>query len=83
MTTTLQASEFKAKCLRILDEVAATGQSVTITKRGRVVARLVPATPASNARYPQLDLLGTVRVSGDILSPVVHPNELGFDAENL
>ena len=40
---TFKAGEFKAKCLAILDEVAATGETVEITKRGRVVARLGPA----------------------------------------
>jgi prevent-host-death family protein len=37
------AAEFKAKCLRILDEVERTGEPVTITKRGRVVGELHPA----------------------------------------
>ena len=37
------ASEFKAKCLKIMDEVAATGGPVIITKHGVPVAQLVPA----------------------------------------
>ncbi|HEX8443393.1 MAG TPA: type II toxin-antitoxin system Phd/YefM family antitoxin [Allosphingosinicella sp.] len=37
------AAEFKAKCLRILDEVERTGEPVTITKRGRAVGELRPA----------------------------------------
>jgi antitoxin (DNA-binding transcriptional repressor) of toxin-antitoxin stability system len=36
------AAEFKAHCLRILDEVERTGEPVTITKRGRVVGELHP-----------------------------------------
>lgn len=39
---TIPAGEFKAKCLAILDEVEAYGDSVIVTKRGRPVARLVP-----------------------------------------
>jgi prevent-host-death family protein len=39
----LSATEAKAKILALLDEVAA-GEEVEITKRGRAVARLVPAT---------------------------------------
>ena len=66
----LKASEFKAKCLSILDHIDQTGDTVTILKRGRPVARLVPAAPASS-RYPQEDLVGTVEVVGDIISPVV------------
>jgi prevent-host-death family protein len=36
------AAEFKAHCLRILDEVERSGESVTVTKRGRPVAELKP-----------------------------------------
>ena len=36
------AAEFKAHCLRILDEVQRTGEPVTITKRGRPIAEVQP-----------------------------------------
>lgn len=66
----VRASEFKAKCLAILDEVERTGEPVTILKRGRPVARLVP--PASGqGKYPQESLHGTVEILGDILEPVL------------
>ena len=38
----IKASEFMAKCLALIDEVAETGQAIVITKRGKVVARLEP-----------------------------------------
>jgi len=38
---TLSASQFKARCLALLDDVALTGEEVVVTKRGRPVARLV------------------------------------------
>ncbi len=38
----IKASEFKARCLALLDEVARSRTSVVVTKRGRPVARLVP-----------------------------------------
>jgi prevent-host-death family protein len=38
----MKAGEFKAKCLAVMDEVAATGEPVVITKRGKPIARLVP-----------------------------------------
>lgn len=66
----IRASEFKAKCLAILDEVERTGESVTILKRGRPVARLLPPVPAEG-KYPQHALFGTVRIVGDILEPVL------------
>jgi len=42
-TRVIAATEFKAKCLAILDEVDGGGGTVTITKRGRPVAVLGPA----------------------------------------
>ncbi|MFP6743998.1 MAG: type II toxin-antitoxin system Phd/YefM family antitoxin, partial [Alphaproteobacteria bacterium] len=39
---TIKASEFKAKCLKLMDEVAETGQPLVITKNGRAVAQLGP-----------------------------------------
>ena len=66
----ISASEFKAKCLAILDEVGETGQIVTITKRGKPVARLVPPVPRRQG-YPQDALFGTVKIHGDIVEPVL------------
>lgn len=40
---TIPASQFKAKCLALLDEVAATGETLVVTKRGKPVARVIPA----------------------------------------
>jgi prevent-host-death family protein len=42
MGTIIGAGKFKARCLRLLDEVAQRHEEVTITKRGRPIARLVP-----------------------------------------
>lgn len=39
---TIPAGRFKAECLALLDEVAASGETITVTKRGRPVARLAP-----------------------------------------
>ncbi len=39
---TITASEFKAKCLRLMDEVNETGEPVLVTKNGRPVSTLVP-----------------------------------------
>lgn len=66
----INASDFKACCLSILDRVRATGERVVILKRGQPVAELGPATQFL-ARYPQLELEGTVTVVGNIVSPVV------------
>ena len=46
---TIMASRFKAECLTILDQVERMGISVTVTKHGRPVARLVPLDDARSA----------------------------------
>lgn len=64
----LPAGEFKATCLKLMDEVAATGMSVTITKRGKAVARLVPAR---EAQIPRAGALAhTIEILGDIEAPL-------------
>jgi prevent-host-death family protein len=68
----INAAEFKAKCLAILDEVAQTGQPVTILKRGRPIAQLIPSVPRLG-RYPQEALMGTVQIHGNIVAPVLPP----------
>ena len=66
----MTASEFKAKCLAVLDEVQASGKPVTITKRGRAVASLVPHDESDDR--PWLRLRRTrVRWKGDPFAPAV------------
>lgn len=69
----MNASDFKAKCLAVLDEVAATGEEVTILKRGKPVARLVAARQREG--FPEDGLEGTVEIVGDILGPAVDPDD--------
>lgn len=74
----VNASDFKAKCLGLLDEVAERGKSYLIYKRGKPVARLTP-TLQPEGGYPQHRLAGTVTVLGDLLEPVLEPES--WDAE--
>lgn len=65
---TIPAGQFKARCLRLMDEVRTTREPVLITKKGRPVAKLVPAD-----RRPE-DIFGClkneIKIMGDIESPV-------------
>lgn len=65
--STIPAGEFKAHCLQLLDTVAASGEPLTITKRGRPVARLVPL-PAAGALFGAL--AGSVREQRDLVASV-------------
>jgi prevent-host-death family protein len=68
MSRHIKASEFKAKCLALMDEVARTGAAVIITKNGKPVAELVPHRPrAQNARGI---LKNELFIDGDIISPI-------------
>lgn len=72
MATTIGAGEFKAKCLRLLDEVALRHEELIITKRGRPIAKLVPVRP-DRALFGAM--AGTVTRQGDIVSPIGEPWE--------
>ena len=64
----IKASEFKAKCLKLMDDVAKTGEEILITKNGKAISKLVPY------RDPKQSLFGIhagkLTVYGDILAPV-------------
>lgn len=68
--TTINASEFKSRCLALLDEVNATREPITILKRGRPVAQLMPPLLPDEG-FPQDELRGSARELGDIESPVL------------
>lgn len=70
----ISASEFKAKCLALIDRVHEEGETVTITKRGRVVARLVAA--GDEEQKPWLRLRGSVRWYHDPFEPAISEDEI-------
>lgn len=70
---TVKAAEFKAKCLDLMDQVAATGNPVTITKRGKPVARLVPIQQRPKSLFGALK--GHIKITGDIVGEIAGPDE--------
>lgn len=70
----IQASEFKAKCLALIDSVHQTGEPILISKRGKVVAKLV--AEGGEDQKPWLKLRGTGRFVGDPFAPVVKESEI-------
>ena len=67
MHASIGAGDFKAKCLKLLDEVALTREPLVITKHGRPVAKLVPMPPEAELFGA---MAGSVRHEGDIVSPL-------------
>jgi prevent-host-death family protein len=66
--TTIAAGEFKAKCLKLLDQVAAERQTLVITKHGKPVAQVVPAPAEEETLFGSMK--GSVLYMGDIISPI-------------
>jgi prevent-host-death family protein len=68
MSRHIKASEFKAKCLALMDEVARTGSAIIITKNGKPVAELVPHHPRRQSAFGILK--DELFITGDIIAPI-------------
>ena len=81
MGKTVGAAEAKAHLLRLLEEVDRTREAVTITKRGKPLARLVPV---DQAEQPPIFgfLKGSVTVHGDLDEPINPDWEAEWEANN-
>lgn len=69
-TRTVPAGEFKAKCLKLMDEAVAKQQRFSITKRGKLVGHFVPV---SVEEKPFRSIVGRspgIKILGDIISPL-------------
>jgi prevent-host-death family protein len=67
LPATIPAGEFKAKCLKLLDEVAEKREPLIITKHGKPVAQVIPM-PAQEQLFGSMR--GSVLWEGDIISPI-------------
>jgi prevent-host-death family protein len=67
-------SEFKAKCLGLVEQVQKTRQPLRITRHGKPVAELIPTGPDRKRKFLG-DMKGTVEILGDIVSPVIDLDE--------
>jgi prevent-host-death family protein len=70
---TMPAGEFKARCLRVMEDVKKYRIPVVITKKGRAVAKLVP--PDAPATDVFGCMAGTAKIVGDIESPVLRADD--------
>ena len=76
----ISATQFKANCSRLLDQVAQRRLPVVITKRGKPVAKLVPVDEGPIDIFG--GMAGTVEIVGDIISPIDDLEWTG-DEENV
>ncbi|HJZ82616.1 MAG TPA: type II toxin-antitoxin system Phd/YefM family antitoxin [Pyrinomonadaceae bacterium] len=63
-------SEFKAKCLGILEEVRKTRKPIRITRFGEAVAEVVPPTPSPRSKSWLGSMAGSAEIVGDIVGPI-------------
>jgi prevent-host-death family protein len=76
----IAAAEFKANCLRLMDEVAQQRRPIIITKRGKPVAKLVPVETEAIGLFGRM--AGSVKICGDIINPIEDAGWTG-DEENI
>lgn len=72
----IAAGQFKAQCLKLMDEVQKRRHTIVITKRGKPVAKLVPADAESPA-----GLFGHLKGRAQIVGDIVAPTGIAWDAE--
>ena len=65
---TIKASEFRAKCLKLMDEVAESGEEIVITKNGRPVSRLLPYREKPQSPFGRDRHI--IQIHGDIVEPM-------------
>jgi prevent-host-death family protein len=68
-------SEFKAKCLALLEQVRATKKPIRITRFGKAVAEVIPPTAIEDRAAWVASMKGTFEILGDIVSPANDENE--------
>ena len=62
-------SEFKAKCLGILEEVRKTRKPIRVTRFGEPVAEVVPSTAEKGKERKLGSMAGSMKIVGDIVGP--------------
>ena len=72
----ISISEFKAKCLAILERVRKTRKPVRITRFGKPVAEVVAPSPVKNSAEWIGSMKGQMEILGDIVSPVIDENDI-------
>ena len=73
---TMKASEFKAKCLGLMDEVAENGGEIVITKNGKPVAKLTAFHDRPES------LFGAGRGRMEILGDIISPLDVEWEAQS-
>ena len=68
-------SEFKAKCLAVLEQVRATKKPIRITRFGKPVAEVIPPTAVEDRAAWIGSMKNSMKITGDIVSPATDEDE--------
>lgn len=68
MTEYIQAGQFKAKCLKIMDKVCQSKRRVVITKHNKPVVQIMPIEDKRHSLFGSLK--GTIHIQGDLIGPI-------------
>lgn len=69
-------SEFKAKCLSLLEEVSKTKIPLRVTRRGKAVADVIPPVTGSADKDWIGSMSGCIEITGDIISPIIEVQDI-------
>lgn len=69
-------SQFKAKCLALLEQVRKTNKPLRITRHGKPVADVVPAAPSVDRAALFGSMRNSIEILGDIVSPVIELDDI-------
>lgn len=69
-------SDFKARCLSLLDQVSKTKASLRVTRRGKALADVVPASSDGEQRDWIGSMSGSMEIRGDVISPVIETRKI-------
>jgi len=71
----ISISEFKAKCLALLEQVNKTKRPLRITRHGKPVAEVVPPTVVVDRAALMGSMRGKIEILGDIIAPAGDDDE--------
>jgi antitoxin (DNA-binding transcriptional repressor) of toxin-antitoxin stability system len=66
----IEIFEFRTNCVSCLEEVSKTKTALRVTRRGKPLVDVIPA-PVEEERSWIGSMTGTLKITGDIVSPVI------------
>ena len=81
MDRKINAAAFKARCLALIDEVAESGEPITITKRGKAKVQIVAVREKPKTLWGATK--GTFKIVGDIVGPIVEDWDEEHEVRNI